>query len=165
MIDDILSAPTTTTFSIFAGLDELAGDGQRIDEARAGRLHVERSDVADADHVADQVGGRRKHEVRRRGGADHEIDLARCRAGFLQQAAHGLSAHVGGAEPLAFQDAPLANAGALDDPGIGRLHHLGEFVVGQHVLRQMAVDAGDGGPDRWCTSFLGFVGHVGWVGR
>ena len=101
-----------------AGLDELLRDRQRIEEARARRLHVERADVADADHVADQVGGRREDEIRRRGGADQEIDLFRRGVGLLQQPAHGFGAHVRGAEPLALEDVAFLDAGALGDPGV-----------------------------------------------
>src|SRR5262249_59445257 len=47
----------------FSGTDELGGDGERVEEAGTGRLHVEAANVADPDHVADDVGGRRKDHV------------------------------------------------------------------------------------------------------
>ena len=125
--------------------DELRGDGQRIEKARAGRLHVERADILDADHVADQVGGRRKLHVRRGGGADQQIDLARLGAGLLQQAAHGLRGHMRGAEPLAFEDVALLDAGALGDPGVAGVHHARQFRIGEQVRRQVAVDGGNRG--------------------
>ncbi len=128
-----------------AGGDELRADGQRIEKAGAGRLHVERTDVAHADHVADQIGGRRKLQVRRGGGADQKIDLGRIGAGLLEQAAHGFRRHVRGAEPLAFQDVAFLDAGALGDPGVAGVHHLGQLRIGQHIGRQVAVDGGNGG--------------------
>ena len=128
--------------------DELHRDGQRVDEAGTGGLHVEAADVADADHVAQHVGGRRKHEIRRRGGADKKIDVARVGFCPLQEAAHRFRGHVRGAEPLALQDAPLLDAGPLGDPGIAGIDHARELVIGEHVGRQIAVHPGNRRPDR-----------------
>ena len=50
-----------------------------------------------------------------------------------------------GAEPLAFQDMALLDAGALGDPLVGGVDHAREIVIGQHVRRHIAVDAGNGG--------------------
>ncbi len=136
------------------GTDELRRDGQRIDEARTGRLHIEAADVADSHHVADDVGGGGKHEIRRRGRADQEIDVLRSRRGPLQQAAHRFSRHVRGAEPLPFQDPSLLDAGALGDPGVAGIDHARERLVVEHVGGEVAVYARDGSLDR------GLSGHI-----
>ena len=125
--------------------DELRGNAQRIEKARAGRLHIERTDVADANHVADQIGGRRKLHIRRGGGADQQIDLFRLGAGFFQETTHGFRRHMRGAEPLALEDVTLANAGALGDPGVTGVDHLRQLCIGQQVRRHIAVDGGNGG--------------------
>ena len=132
----------------FPGLDELRGDGERIDEARARRLHVEAADVADADHVADQIGGRGKDEIRRRRGADQQVDVAGAVAVFAQQSAHRLGAHMRGAEPLALEDVALLDAGALGDPLVAGVDHLRQFGVGEHVGRHVAEHPGDRRADR-----------------
>ena len=132
----------------FAGLDELRGDGERIDEAGARRLHVEAADVADADHVADQIGGRRKDQIRRRRRANQKLDVAGRGPGLAQQSAHCLGAHMRCAEPFALENVPFADAGALDDPLVAGIDHLGQFGVGEKVGRQIAEHPGDRGADR-----------------
>ncbi len=123
-----------------AGGDELRGDGDGVDEARTGRLHVEGADRAGADHVADQIGGGGKYEIGRGGGADQKVDVGGLVAGALQQPADRFGAHMRGAEPLALQDAPLLDAGALDDPGIGRVDQPGELGIVQHVVRKISAN-------------------------
>ena len=132
----------------FSGLDELRRDGERIDEAGARRLHVEAADVADADHVADQIGGRRKDQIRCRRGANQKLDVAGRSPGFAQQSAHRLGAHMRGAEPFALEDVAFADAGALDDPLVAGIDHLGQLGVGENVGRHVAEHPGDRRADR-----------------
>ena len=121
----------------------MLGDGERIEKARAGRLHVEAADILDPDHVADKVCGRRELHVRRGGGADQQVNFLRLGAGFLQQAAHRFRRHVRCAEPLAPLDVALFYAGAFGDPGIAGVHHARQFGIGQQVRRHVAMDGGN----------------------
>ena len=50
---------------------------------------------------------------------NQKIDVARLGAGLLQQTAHGLGAHMRGAEALALEDMPLLDSGALGNPLVG----------------------------------------------
>ena len=145
-------------FAIRAALDELRRDGERINKAGACRLHVEAADIADIGHVADQIGGRGKDEVRRGGGADQQIDIAGRGAGLLQKTAHRLGAHMRGAEPFALEDVAFLDAGALDDPFVAGVHHARQLGIGEHVGRDIAVHAGNSGPDSRLMLF-GFFRH------
>jgi len=93
---------------------------------------------------------------------NQEIDISWGRAGFLQQAAYGLSTHVRGAQTFAAKNVSFFNSGALDDPLIAGVDHLRQFGVGQHVRGHIAVDPGDcgidGGPPCGFGSFRLF-GH------
>jgi len=129
--------------AVFAGLDELRSDGERIDEAGARGLHVEAADAVDARHVADEIGRRGEYEVRRRRGADQEVHLAGSGAGLLEESAHRFRAHMRSAQSLALEDVPLFDAGALDDPLVTGVDHLRELGVGKHVGRHVAEHAGD----------------------
>ena len=68
-----------------------------------------------------------------------------CGAGLREQTAHGFRAHMRGAKPLALEDVALLDAGALGDPGVGRVDHVRQVGIGEHVRRHVAVDGGDGG--------------------
>ena len=54
------SAPTTSALRGRAGADHRVGDGQRVDEAAAHRLHVERRAAGDAELVLQDARGRRE---------------------------------------------------------------------------------------------------------
>ena len=95
-----------------AGLEEIVGDGQGVDEARADRLHVEGGALGDAEAGLDAHGGGRKGAVRRGGGADDEIDVDRVDAGAHQRLARGGDAEIGGQLAL-LGDVALLDAGAL----------------------------------------------------
>ena len=57
-------------------------------------------------------------------------------------------AHMRGAEPLALEDVPFLDAGALDDPLVAGVDHLRQFGIGEHVGRHIAENPGDRGADR-----------------
>jgi hypothetical protein len=52
-----------------------------------------------------------------------------------------------GAQPFAFEDAPLLDARAFDDPLIAGVDHFGQFGIAQHVRRHIALNAGDRGAE------------------
>ena len=75
-----------------AGHDELLGDFQAVDEARAGGLQVEGGGAVRADLSLHQAGGGGKGHVRRDGGHDDQVDLLGGDAGALHGAQGGLRA-------------------------------------------------------------------------
>ena len=61
------------------------------------------------------------------------------------------------------RDPPLPDAGALDDPLVGRVEHPGEVVVGEHPVGYRRADAGDlgeGTGDHACAA-VGPQGELG----
>ena len=140
-----VSAPTTSARLRGAGPDELVGDRQRVDEARAGGIDVERRAAVGAEAVLQQAGGGREDQVRR-GGAEHDqVELGRLRRRRLPaRATRGVVGQVAGG--LAFGgDVALADAGARGDPLVAGVDELREVVVGQHLFRQVAAGTGDAG--------------------
>src|SRR5262249_37539868 len=75
---------------------------------------------------------------------------------FLQKTAHRLGAHMRGAEPLAPEVAAFLDTGTLDDPFVAGVHHTREFAVGEHVRRDIAVDASNSSPDNGLMLFVFF---------
>ena len=118
------------------------------------------ADAADADHIADQVGARRKHKIRRRSGANQKLDFACRGCGLFQKPAHRLRTEMRGAEALSPQDAPFLDAGALDDPFVAGLDHLRQFGIAQDVGRHIAEHAGDRGVDRKLSNRFSGFGHA-----
>ena len=59
------SAPTTSAHLCAPGADEEVGGGERVDEARAHRLHVEGGAALHAELRLQQAGARREHHVGR----------------------------------------------------------------------------------------------------
>ena len=137
-----VSAPMTTRALELAGLDEVVGDGQRVDEARAHGLHVEGRALGDAEAVLDLHRRRRKGAVGRRRRADDEIDVDGIDAGAHQRLLGGGDAEVG-RELVVAGDVALTDAGALDDPFVGGVDDLREVGVGHDALGQMGADAAD----------------------
>ena len=94
------------------GLQEVVGDGQCVDEARAHGLHVEGGALGDAEPGLDAHGGGRKGAVGRGGRADDEIDVDGIDAGAHERLARGGDAEIGG-ELALLGDVALLDAGAL----------------------------------------------------
>ena len=67
------------------GLQHRVGRGERIDEAGADRLQVERRARMDAEIVLDGHGARRKSVVRRRGGEHDQVDVRRLQPGVFER--------------------------------------------------------------------------------
>ena len=123
-----------------AAADEIVGHRQAIDEAGADRLHVEGRTMGHAQSRLHAGGGGGKGFVRRGGAADDRCRVRphRCRRrpGRARRPAPGRMSF----RP-SLTNASLADAGALADPCVGRIHLLGEIVVGDDLLRQIGAAA------------------------
>ena len=102
---------------------------------RAHRLQVERDAVRHAERGLDLRGGGGKRVIRRRGRDDHEVDVGGRRMRRGQRARGGRGPERRGRLAVG-GDMALLDAGALDDPLVGRVDQLGEFVVGDDAFRQ-----------------------------
>lgn len=91
--------------------------------------------------------GRRCGEgiVRRRGGDDDQIDVGGRDAGSLERPERRLPREIRGELALR-RDVTLPDAGALDDPRIGSVDRLGQLLVRNDPLGQIASPADDPRP-------------------
>ena len=110
-------------------------DGQTVDEAGAGGVHVERDGVDQAQPAAQQRGARRDHHVRRRGGEDDKIDLLGIDAALVvvarlpaERAARGRLGEID--VGLIDADAARLDAGARGDPLVAGVDQRGQIVIG-----------------------------------
>src|SRR5690606_1250918 len=79
----------------------------------------------------------------RGGGADHDqVDLLGQDAGRLDRLQRGLVAQVAGGLPFGGHPA-LADTSTRTDPLVAGIDHLGQVVIGNHLLRQVAAGSGD----------------------
>ena len=137
------------------GLEEVVGDGERVDEAGADRLHVEGGAPGVAEHRLHPGRGRGEGLVRgrRRQHDEVEIGAADARAGKRDLAR--FQRHVGGTLAVG-GDVALAHAGALRDPFVGCIDDSLEIPVGENPLRQVGAAADDrGAQDHQSTAALG----------
>jgi hypothetical protein len=128
-----------------AGLDELVGHAQCVDEAAAHGLQVERRlAVGHAELGLHDAGGAGENQVGRGGGDQQQVDIVDRQAGRIERGARRLSRQIAG--ELAFGgNMTLADAGAIDDPLIVRLDQLFEIGVGEDAGRQIAAGAENAG--------------------
>src|SRR6185437_1482725 len=96
-------------------LEEVDGNRQGVDKARADGLDVESRALGDAEAGLDPHRGGRERAVRRGGGANDKVDVDRVDAGAHQRLARGTDAEVG-RQLVGLRDVTLLNAGALLDP-------------------------------------------------
>ena len=121
---------------------KLVGHREREDEAAADRLQVEpdgaeRAELALHGHRAGREG------VVRGGGREHDqVDPLGADAGVGERRGGGGPGEIGGQLALG-RDVALADAGALDDPGIAGVDRAGELVVGDDPGRQIGAAAND----------------------
>ena len=148
-----------------ARLEEIVSDRHRVDKARAHGLHVECRAFRHAERVLNGDRGRRKGAIRRRGRADHQIDVD----GVDGRAHQGLLCR-GDTEirrALAFiRDVALADARPLDDPFVAGIDELCQVRIGHHALWQMRANATDDGADdcqRRVLFLFDLVVCDGWV--
>ena len=105
----------------------------------------------DAECALHEARGARKHVVGGRGGDDHQVDVGRAEAGSLERRPGGTGTEDGTAL-LGRSDVALTDAGAGDDPVVGRLDASrselgGERRVVHEAFRQGAAGADDAGVD------------------
>ena len=139
------SPPTTSTVRGEAGLDQRAGLGQPVDEAGTPGAQVEAAGVDRAEAVADQGRGRGEEVVRGGGGHDDDVDVLRGHPGAREHVAAGRRGQVAG-RLLGRRQAPLADAGARDDPLVGGVHQALEVGVRHHPLGHVGADRDQPGP-------------------
>ncbi len=131
-----VSAPITSARRKLPAFEEIIGRRHGEDEAGAHRLQIERRAMGDAEPGLHRHRGRREGVVRRRGGEHDEVDVARLQPGILQRRAGGVEREVGGHLAIG-GDAALLDAGALDDPFVGGVHHQREVGIGEDALGQI----------------------------
>ena len=112
------------------GVDHGARGDEPVGEAGAGRVQVERT-AAEPQLGVDDRRSPRHALVGRGGGQDQQVDIGGLHAGHLHGGPAGLDAHGGGGQA----DAALADPGALPDPLVAGVHHRGQVVVGEDLLR------------------------------
>ncbi len=124
------------------GLDEIIGNSECVDEARAHGLHVEGRTLGDAEALLDLHRRRRKGAVGRCRRADDEIDVDRIDSGAYERLLGGGDAKIG-REFVVAGDVPLTNAGALDDPLVAGIDDLRQVGIGHDALGQVGADTAD----------------------
>ena len=126
-----------------AGTDELFGDGQRIDEAAAHRLHVEGGGTRIAEPPLQQAGDAREDVVGRRGGDDDQVERVGIDPGSLERALAGCEGQVA-ARRRRVGEVAGTDAGARDDPLVAGVDATGhQIVVADRLPGQVAADTGD----------------------
>ena len=119
---------------------------QRIGEGGARRADVEAPGAMGADLVLDEAGGAREEHVGRHRADDDHADIVGLQAGFLDGLERRLLAEVR-RRHARIDEVPLADAGALQDPFVGRLDELFEIGIGQQPRRHVGRQRGDPRPD------------------
>ena len=147
------------------GANELLRDPERVDEAGAHRLHVERGASLGSEASLQPARGGRVDPVRG-GGPDHdEVEIGPFEARRLEGPPRRPFREVAGRLPGG-RDAPFPDAGPFPDPLVGGVDGGGELVVGEHPLGKVAAGAGDAGeghtlcsserrPSRWAAMRAG----------
>src|SRR5690606_37319952 len=112
-----------------ARADGGVGGGERVAEARAGGVDVERAGSLDAQAVRHDGGGVGDRALHRAGGHDHQVDVGGGQPARGQRLAarvdgHVLQGLVGARDPA------LLDADARADPFVAGVHGLGQLVVG-----------------------------------
>ena len=125
-----------------ARADVRVGDAQRVEEARARGIDVERAAAVGTEAVLHEAGGGRKDEIGR-GRAEHDhVEFGRLHAGGFHRRARGALGEVGGGLALG-DDVALADAGARRDPFVAGIDELLEVGVGQDPGRQGTAGTGE----------------------
>ena len=130
-----------------AGPDQRIRNRQRIDEAAAHSLHVERGATCDAEFVLEDGGGRGENHVRRRRRDDDQVDLRRVATCRLQRMPAGFERQVAAGD-VRRSEMARTDTGALHDPLIGGFNPAlcqlaAQIVVGDAVWREVAAGAGN----------------------
>src|SRR5690606_25937564 len=97
--------------------------------------HIEGDTIIDTKLRLNDSRGGRECLVWRRGSQNDEIDLTGCYPRHLQRPARGVSPQRGRGFTLAC-NITLTDTGALDDPGVARIHRLRQFGIVDTAARQ-----------------------------
>ena len=135
-----VSAPITSAVRAWPDAQEVVGRRQRVGEAGADRLQVERDRRADAELVLHRGRGRREGVVRRRGRDQDQVDLLRPDPGPVERLARGRDGEVGGELALG-REMPLADPRPLADPVVGGVDRARQLLVAHHPRRQIGAHA------------------------
>lgn len=100
----------------------------------------------DTEFVLQQASGAQKHAVGRGRGDDNEVRVAWPETGGLERAVRGMLRQIASCF-LIRGDMALADAGALEDPRVGRVHHFLEIGIGKHTGGQVTTGAEYSGID------------------
>ena len=111
----------TSAFEARAGLDHRVGDGERVDEAGAHRLHVERGAAVRRRAWLHDARRRREHHVGRRRGDDDQVDRRRGSQSAASSARRAAASGEVADGDVGRGEVARADAGALDDPLVGGL--------------------------------------------
>ena len=125
-----------------AGAQQPVGGRERVDEARADRLQIERGAMVDAEAGLHRDRGRRESLVGRGRRQHDQIDRLRVDLGMRERGLRRMQAQVRG-QFAGRGDAALVDAGALHDPFVGRVDGLRQLGVGEDAARQIAAAAQD----------------------
>jgi hypothetical protein len=106
---------------------------QRVEEATALGAQVDAGDVTRVDRLVKKEGGAREVVLAREGGEQDAVDLARLELGLLECGSRRLACEIRGALAL-LDPTPLADARALLDPLLRRIHPLSEVGVGDDAV-------------------------------
>src|SRR6516165_9876420 len=128
-----------------AGLEQTVDGRKPEHEARTHRLQIEGGTAGNAETGLDGDRGRRKGIVGGGGREHDQIDRLRIEPGGGKRRARGGKRHVRSGFSLC-RDAPLANAGALHDPLVGRVHHPRQLGIAEDSARQITATAEHHGP-------------------
>src|SRR5512133_683742 len=126
------------------GLDEGGGLIEAVEEARAGRVEVDRRGALGADDAGHLGREARRHAVGRESGDDDVVDLGAGAPGVVEGQQAGARRQVG-ERLVALEVATLADAGAAHDPLVVGVQALLEVRVGDDVIGQGGPDAEDAG--------------------
>ncbi|MNH90560.1 hypothetical protein D3C73_431020 [compost metagenome] len=111
------------------------GRRHRIDKTGTDGLHVEGITVFHTETALDVDSRCRERVVRRRGRNQDEIDVVRCQAGIVERCACSLLSERGRGFAFA-SDITLRDAGALDDPFVGRIDDVFQLTIGHYPFRE-----------------------------
>ncbi len=115
------SAPITSTCFADPGADHVRGRADRVAEAGAGGVEVERGRRRDADAFGGLRGGVGDRVGHRAGRDDDGVDVGGGQPGVLHRPGAGLGGHVDQQEVLG-RDPPVADADAVADPLVVGVH-------------------------------------------
>src|SRR4030088_1687251 len=131
--------------------DHFVGDRERVYEAAADCLNIERCAALHSQLRLHDASRARKDVVGGRRSRDDEIDFLRNDSRRGKRRAARLDTQIAGGL-RGFGDMTLADAGARPDPFVGGVHLFGQIVVGDDLRRQIAPGTDDARPDHVSTA-------------